>query len=103
MSGEYEVQLDDVPGAEMRVSFETEGGQVVEYSVVLVLATPFGVETIRVYDAAHGFNEMHRYAQADGKQDGVVFAFGTLGEGLRTAIEAIKQCHREMIEGWTSK
>lgn len=82
------------------MEFETEKGNVVQYSVVLVLATPFGVETIRVYDAAHGFNEMHRHTRTGGKQDGVVFCAGTLGEGMRTAIEDVKRCHREMIEGW---
>ena len=57
-------------------------------------------ETVRVYDAAHGFNEMHRYTGAGGKQAGVRFHPGTLGDGMRVAIEAIEGGYREMIEGW---
>jgi hypothetical protein len=62
--------------------------------------TANGVETIRVYDGAHGFNEMHRYTSAGGRQDGEEFHSGTLAEGMRTAIAATKRSHREMIEGW---
>lgn len=89
-----------MPGAGMAVEFRTVKGSVVAYSVVLVLSTRFGVETIRVYDASHGFNEMHRYTREGGKQNGVVFSRGNLGEGLRRAIESAKRGHREMIEGW---
>jgi hypothetical protein len=39
------------------------------------------LETVRVYDAAHGFNEMHRYTSHGGKQAGVPFYRGTLGDG----------------------
>lgn len=103
MGGEWEAELDAVPGARMSVAFRTEKGEVVAYSIVLVLATRFGVETVRVYDAAHGFNEMHRYTRDGGKQNGVVFSSGNLGEGMRTAMEAIKYGHREMIEGWKGR
>lgn len=87
----------------MSVAFQTVKGEVVAYSVVLVLTTRFGVETTRVYDAAHGFNELHRYSRGGGKQDGVVFSSGTLGEGMRAAMEAIRRGHREMIEGWKGR
>lgn len=103
MGGEWNVELDSVPGAKMSIVFRTVRGEVVAYSIVLVLATRFGVETIRVYDAAHGFNEMHRYTRGGRKQNGIVFSDGTLGEGMRTAMEAIKQGHREMIEGWKGR
>lgn len=84
----------------MSVEFRTVKGRVVGYSVVVALAMPGGVETIRVYDAAHGLNEMHRYTRAGGKQDGVVFHRGTLSEGMQAAIEAVRRGHLEMIEGW---
>ena len=96
----YKINLDSGVDAKMSVQFETLKGRVVEYSVVLLLATPFGVETIRVYDAAHGFNEMHRYTRHGGKQNGVVFSRGTLGEGMRAAIKSVARGHLEMIDGW---
>jgi hypothetical protein len=100
VSGGYEFPLDLVPGAKVAVDFKTVKGEVVAYAIVLVLETPFGEETIRVYDAAHGFNEMHRYTRTGGKQDGVVFSDGTLAEGMQEAIEAVKLGPLAMIEGW---
>lgn len=69
---------------------------------MLVVADGGRLATVRVYDGAHGHNEMHRYSQAGGKQAAVVFHPGTLGEGMRTAIEDIKQGYVEMIRGWSS-
>jgi hypothetical protein len=43
---------------------------------------------------------MHRYACSDGKQAGTPFHSGTLGEGMRVAIQEIETSYREMIEGW---
>jgi hypothetical protein len=45
------------------------------------------VETVRTYDAAHRFNEMHRFTRSRGKQRGVRFHRGNLGEGMRAAIK----------------
>jgi hypothetical protein len=59
-------------------------------------------ETIRVYDGAHGHNEMHRYTRSEGKQSGTPFHSGTLGDGMRAAIGEIESNYREMIEGWES-
>jgi hypothetical protein len=68
--------------------------------VVLLLETEKGMETIRVYDAAHDHNEMHRYTRSAGKEPGTVFHSGTLGEGMRAAISKVERGYREMIEGW---
>jgi hypothetical protein len=57
-------------------------------------------ETVRVYDGAHGENELHRYTHVSGKQAAEVFDHGTLGEGMRAAIEEIKGGYEEMIDGW---
>ena len=100
MSARYEEFLDFAQEAMLFVGFTTRRGRVVDYAVVLLRVTADGVETIRVYDGVHGYNEMHRYTSADGKQDGREFHSGTLAEGMRTAINAIKRGHREMIEGW---
>lgn len=44
------------------VWFVTERGVVISYSVVLVAQHRGAWQTIRVYDNAHGQNEMHRHA-----------------------------------------
>ncbi|MGE0065887.1 MAG: hypothetical protein AB7L18_15030 [Hyphomicrobiaceae bacterium] len=103
MSAFYEITIDHLLRATLRVEFTTVAGSICDYSIVLILGTGDGVETIRVYDAAHGFNEMHRYTRGGGKQAGVRFHPGTLGEGMRDAIAAIEDGYSEMIEGWRSR
>jgi hypothetical protein len=100
MSARYKELLDLGLGATLSVDFTTIRGRVVDYAIVLLVATPGGPETVRVYDGAHGHNEMHRYTEAGGKQEGTKFHSGTLGEGMRDAMDAIKRSHLEMIEGW---
>jgi hypothetical protein len=64
------------------------------------MATELRAKTVRVYDGAHGVNEMHRYTASRGKQPGTVFHSGTLGEGMRAAIAEVEHGYRGMIEGW---
>lgn len=64
MSAYYRRILDHVLGALLRVQFTTQGNDVIDYAVVLLLDTEKGTEAIRVYDAAHGHNEMHRYSRS---------------------------------------
>ena len=87
MSAYYLRVLDHVLGAILRVEFTTERREITDYAVILLLALDGSIETIRVYDAAHGHNEMHRYPRSEGKQPGEPFHAGTLGEGMRAAIE----------------
>lgn len=103
MSARYKELLDLGLGATLSVDFTTARGKVVDYAIVLLVSAPGDVETVRVYDAAHGRNEMHRYTHAGGKQDGTEFHSGTLGEGMNDAIDAIKRGHVEMVEGWRGK
>lgn len=100
MSAYYRRILDHGLGALMPVQFTTRGGEVIDYAVVLLVEIEKGIETIRVYDGAHGHNEMHRYTRSGGKQPGAVFYGGTLGEGMRVAISEVERGYREMIEGW---
>jgi hypothetical protein len=100
VSAYYERVLDHIMGALLRVEFTTDGREIIGYAVVLLLATNETIETIRVYDAAHGHNEMHRYTRKDGKQPGEPFHAGTLGEGMRAAIAQVESGYAEMIEGW---
>jgi hypothetical protein len=41
---------------------------VVDYSVVLLIEVHDQMETVRLYDGAHGENELHRYTRKAGKQ-----------------------------------
>lgn len=86
----------------MHVEFKTSprGRDVVDYSVVLIVKQEGRTETVRVYDGAHGENELHRYTRDGGKRAAEVFDRGTLGEGMRAAIAAIEHGYDEMIEGW---
>lgn len=92
--------IDYMRRVTLRVDFERIGREVLGYSLVLLLETDQGVETIRVYDSAHGFNEMHRYTREGGKHAGAEVHRGTLGEGMRAAIKDIKDRYLAMIEGW---
>jgi hypothetical protein len=100
VSGGYEYPLNDVLGIFICVEFRTRRRDVVDYSVVLLLKLEGKTETIRLYDGAHGRNEMHRYTQEVGKGPGEVVHSGDLGTGMRAAIEEIKDAHEAMIEGW---
>lgn len=100
MSARYEKTLDYLLGVSLWVDFRTERGVVVDYTVILLLSTPEGSRTIRVYDSAHGYNEMHRYTRTGGKQTGMLFHSGSLGEGMRVAVEDAEDRYVEMIEGW---
>ena len=101
MSASYVKDLDRLGRVRLWVDFTTERGEVTNYSVVLLLATPDATETIRVFDSSHGYNEMHRHTRSGGKQTGMRFHSGSLGEGLQAAIESAKRNHLQMIEGWS--
>jgi len=57
-------------------------------------------DAVRRYASLHGENDLHRYTRRGGKQAAEVFHRGTLGEGMRAAIEAIKRRYQPMIEAW---
>jgi hypothetical protein len=100
MSGAYKRVLDGTVVMHVEYKIERRGPGVVDYSVVLVVEEGDRTETVRVYDGAHGENELHRYTQDGGKQAAEVFDRGTLGEGMRAAIKDIKHGYEEMIDGW---
>ena len=89
MSAYYLRILDHARGAMLRVEFTSRGREIVDYAVVLLVVVGEVAETIRVYDAAHGFNEMHRFTRSGGKQPGTSFHGATLGDGMRAAIAEI--------------
>ena len=84
----------------MDVDFKTVRRDIVDYSIVLLVETDGALETVRVYDGAHGKNELHRYTRRGGKGQAEIVHDGTLGEGMRTAIGDIKRGYGAMIEAW---
>jgi hypothetical protein len=100
VSAHYYKDLDLPREVHIWVDFSTERGTVVNYRVVLLLETSVGPETIRVYDGAHGYNEMHRYTRRLGKQTGTLFHSGSLGEGMRAAMQDLEARYLKMVEGW---
>jgi hypothetical protein len=58
------------------------------------------MQTVRLYDGAHGENELHRYTREGGKQPAEVFHRGTLGQRMRAAIEEVERGYQAMIESW---
>lgn len=94
------VEILDYHGDVVAVVEYTTHGAVEDYAVVLVVREDGERHTVRVYDGAHGRNEMHRYTLRGGKQAAEVFHRGTLAEGLQTALEAVKSGYQEIINGW---
>jgi hypothetical protein len=92
--------LDKSRGVKLHVRFHRARSDVTDYALVLVVHVDGRSETVRVYDSAHGCNEMHRYTRKLGKQPAEIFHRGTLGEGMRAAKESIKDGYEEMIDGW---
>jgi hypothetical protein len=97
---EYIRRLDPPGDVWMHVRFESSGRDIVDYAIVLTIPHGAGRRAVRVYDGAHGFNEMHRYHEAGDKDPGVAFHAGTLGEGMRAAIAEVRAGYDGMIEGW---
>jgi hypothetical protein len=101
MSGLYTYILDRVLRAWIYVEFTTDRRTVTDYAVMLLVQEESGrIETVRVYDGAHGQNEMHRYTHRGGKQAAEVFNRDTLGAGMRVAIEEVKHGYAAMIGSW---
>ena len=88
-------------GARIVVEFETRRREIVDYAVVLTVDDNDGSPTtVRVFDGAHGTNEMHRFDQSGRKSEAEIVHAGTLGEGMRAAIAAVRTGHNEMIDAW---
>ena len=102
MSQRYRDVLDYEIGARVVVEFTTRGREVTDYAVVLTVDDEDGeATTVRVYDGAHGVNDMHRHDPRHGdKAPAETFHAGTLGEGMRAAITAVRTGYEEMIDAW---
>ncbi len=47
--------------------------------------------------------KLHRYGKQAGKEPAEIFHRGTLGEGMRAAIDETKRGHESMIESWSKQ
>lgn len=94
----YRLQL--ASDAELVVWFLTERGRVISYSVVLVVLHAGEWRTVRVYDNAHGRNEMHRHTLSGGKQAAEATHAGEAGAAMRAARDEILAGYERMIEAW---
>lgn len=100
MSPDWRQVLDHDPRVVLTVEFEKVRRRITTYAVVLLLEVNEELQTVRVYDGVHGYNELHRHTRSGGKQPAEIFHAGTLGEGMRAAIEACVDGFDDMIEGW---
>lgn len=103
MSADYTRIIDGVRGVFLHVEFTTERLEVTDYAIVLLIQIDDRMETVRVCDGAHGVNELHRYGRRSGKQAAEIFHRGTLGEGMRAAIEQAESGYEAMIESWSQR
>jgi hypothetical protein len=103
MSAEYFVELGGDSEKLMHVEFTSRRRNITDYTVLLTVEREGETPTVRLYDGAHGINEMHRYTRAGGKQPAEVFHHGTLGEGMREATKQIKSTYQSMIEAWQAR
>jgi hypothetical protein len=99
-SQRYRDVLDFEAGARIVVEFTTRGREVIDYAVVLTVDEDGEAVTVRVYDGAHGVNDMHRHDRSGEKAPAASFHAGTLGEGMRAAIAAVRGGYKEMIDTW---
>jgi hypothetical protein len=100
MSQRYRDVLDYEMGARIVVEFTTDRRMIMDYAVILTVDDEAGEETVRVYDGSHGVNDMHRHNRGGGKAPATAFHAGTLGEGMRAAIAALRTDYKEMIAAW---
>ncbi len=92
--------LDHELRALLAVEFTVCRCEVLDYAVILAIDDGWAVETVRVYDGAHGFNEMHRYRRIGKKTPAEIFHHGTLGEGMRAAIALVRDDYQGLIAAW---
>jgi hypothetical protein len=100
MSQRYRDSLDYDSGVRIVVEFTTNRREVTDYAVILTIDDGAGEAAVRVYDGAHGINDMHRCDRRGTKAPAEVFHAGTLGEGMRAAITAVRSGYKEMIDAW---
>jgi hypothetical protein len=100
MTRRYRDVLDYEIGARIVVEFTTDRRTILDYAVILTVDDEGREASVRVYDGAHGVNDMHRHDRRGEKAPATPFHAGTLGEGMRAAITAVRADYKEMITAW---
>ncbi len=100
MSDDWNQLLDPHRAVVLHVRMTRDRRDVTNYAVVLTIVRDGNAQTVRVYDGAHGVNDLHRYTHSGGKQLAQTVHSGTLGEGMRAAIAACIDGYDEMIRAW---
>lgn len=98
MTPDFEIAV--APDIEILVEFKTERGEVTGYTVLLRAHRDGQWHEVRVWDNAHGTNEMHRYTRGSGKQPAVIFHRGSFAEGYRAAYADARSNYQEIVDGW---
>lgn len=88
------------PDVEILVEFKTERGELTGFTVLLRVRREGHWHEVRVWDNAHGRNEMHRYTRSGGKQPGVIFDRGSSAVGYRAAYADARANFEEIVDGW---
>jgi hypothetical protein len=88
------------PRTRVVVRRSVAGSGTLTYAVTLLAYDDGLWHTIRLFDNAHGMNEMHRYTRTGGKQPAAVFHLGTAREAVEAAEEEVRQRWQAMVDGW---
>lgn len=99
MSGQAHEWLEH--DVDLKREWETDQrGRVVEYVVILRAKRGEDWHAVRVWDNAHGENEMHRHTRSAGKQPGEIFHHGEFGAAMRAAQAHAKESYASIVESW---
>ena len=66
MTPDWEQTLDPIHRVVVRVAFVKQRREITNYSVVLTMEHAGREVTVRVYDSAHGINDLHRHTETSG-------------------------------------
>jgi hypothetical protein len=99
VSANYTRLLDPVLGVFVHIEFKTVRRDIVDYAVVLLVDVDGGLKTVR-FVRRRPQCELHRYTRDCGKQPAEIVHRGTLGQGMRAAIDEIERGYRAMVEAW---
>ena len=85
--------------ADTRILVEMEGRPLELYAIMLQLRIEGRWQTIRLFDNAHGYHDMHRYTGAE-KHPAERFSEGTVNEVAPMAIRYLIEHWEAIAESW---
>lgn len=87
-------------GVDAAVRLVTDRSGLVEYAIALRVFENGWWQTVRLYDNAHGANDMHRYSRQEGKRPAENFSQGRPSEAYLLARNLILEGWEQMIDSW---